>query len=219
MRTKYGMLITVMFVIGVCVFVFWLDRVSRPVRQQTDPTAAKIDTARVSEAPDSSRSVPVANDKRARPVKQSASSRSVDPEARRVLLDKIMQKLSKRAAAPDAGAGSGPEHAGEPGLQADYIRQQVREIVPLIKECYEMELENQPDLTGNLVVAFEIVADETYGGLVVDSQIKDESTLASVPGLAECVRETIYALHLKAPEQGGRVKVNYPFHFRSERGD
>jgi len=101
-------------------------------------------------------------------------------------------------------------------LDAEYIRQSIREIAPLIEECYELALEETPALEGRLVAEFSIVGEPEVGGIVERSEVLAESTLSS-PTLNECVRQTIYTVELEPPEGGGRVDVRYPFIFR--RGD
>ena len=91
----------------------------------------------------------------------------------------------------------------------------MKEIVPLIKECYQLALDQNPDIGGELVVEFSIIGDPELGGLVETSEIV-AGDLVDDQTLAECMRETIYALQFKAPEDGGRLVVRYPFRFRPE---
>ena len=100
-------------------------------------------------------------------------------------------------------------------LEPDYIRERVRELVPLIRECYELALDEQAGLEGRLNVEFVIAGEPDVGGIVEESRILDESTLVH-PTLHECVRETVYTLELDPPENGGRVTVRYPFNFSPE---
>lgn len=114
------------------------------------------------------------------------------------------------------GGGAAAEPAagdGEPGtLDPEYIRSAVQELKPLIRECYELALDQQPDLEGRLVVDFEIVGEPDVGGVVETSEIDEASDLRH-PALDECIRETMYTAELPAPEGGGRVTVRYPFNF------
>ena len=143
-----------------------------------------------------------------------AQALAVDRRTRAVMLASILDKITR---AGEEAPSTESEQSEKPGeLPKEYIQQQVREIVPLVKECYEMSLEQQSDLAGSLKVQFVIVGDEEYGGLIEESKILEGSTLANSAGLAECVRETMYAIKLKAPKGGGRVVVNYPFIFNSE---
>ena len=100
-------------------------------------------------------------------------------------------------------------------LDKEYIRASIRELVPLVKECYENALLERPDLGGKLTVEFSIAGEPEIGGVVAESRIvgTDAGTLHA--GLEECVRETMYGLKLEAPAGGGIVKVRYPFVFRT----
>ncbi len=142
-----------------------------------------------------------------------ARARAIAPEVRRKMLAAILKKIAQRQATQRAPAKSAADQEATGSLPREYIAQQVREIVPLIKECYEMALEDDPQLGGRMNVRFTIVADEEYGGLVTDSQVLDDSTLLGSADMVECIRETMYALRLKSPEGGGQVVVNYPFVF------
>ncbi len=129
--------------------------------------------------------------------------RAAQPPARRV-----PEKRAQAAAAQTAGEAPGT-------LPRDYIQERVREIVPLVRECYELGLEEEPSLAGRMVARFTIVGDPDIGGIVEEVTLGEESDLES-PVVEECVRETMYTLELAAPEEGGRVVVNYPFQFRPE---
>ncbi len=130
--------------------------------------------------------------------------------------------MDKLRAAQEASGGQGPTGSGgatpeeeSPSgtLSGDYIRSAMKEIQPLIKECYQNALAAKPDLSGRMVVSFEIAGDSELGGLVTESKLDPERSTITSPGLKECVRETMYALELPAPEGGGTVEVNMPFIF------
>ena len=61
---------------------------------------------------------------------------------------------------------------------------------------------------------FEIVGDPEVGGLVTNARVDPGRSNIKAPGLRECVRETMYALELDAPEKGGKTRVSYPLLFR-----
>jgi RNA polymerase sigma factor (sigma-70 family) len=150
----------------------------------------------------------------------TAHARRIDPAARAALLEAIQRARQAPASAPATAStsatssGRRPELASEPDLDKDYIRGQVREIIPLLAECYEKELEHDHKLAGTVVVNFTIEGAPDVGGLVSESSIDtDKSTLAN-PAVQECIQETMYALEIAAPEGGGKVNVVYPFEFR-----
>jgi hypothetical protein len=140
---------------------------------------------------------------------------AIDLETRQKMLVDLVAKLSA-AGSGSTGKTGGAEKAPVRGsLSKEYIQESIREIVPLVKECYEMALAEDPETRGKLIVRFTIIADEEYGGLVETSELTEDSAGAGSPLLNECLRETMYALKIKAPEGGGRVTVNYPFIFKT----
>jgi hypothetical protein len=139
------------------------------------------------------------------------------------LLDAIHRALQAPAAHGPASASgtssassSGPRPAlpDEPDLDKDYIRAQVRELIPLLSECYEKELEHDPKLAGSVVVNFTIEGAPDVGGLVSESSIDADKSTISNAAVRECIQETMYGLEIAAPAGGGKVEVNYPFVFR-----
>lgn len=130
--------------------------------------------------------------------------------ARAAERERLLQKLSTarsehRAAAPSAGAP-------EPGsLEKEYVREQVREIIPLVKECYSNALEQKPTLAGRVMMKFVISGEPDIGGLVESAEVEEVSEGLRDPGLQECMRESMYAMRFKPPKGGGQVVVTYPF--------
>ncbi len=122
---------------------------------------------------------------------------------------------SARNAAPVGERGDAPM-LGDGDLDKEYIRDAVRELLPMIKECYEVGLEGNPALSGKIVVRFTIDGEPEVGGIVSDSTIDAEETTLVDDYVHECVRETMYGAALPAPKDGGIVKVTYPFVFRND---
>jgi len=140
----------------------------------------------------------------------------IDMETRRRLLSAILGKLTSKDSRTGYALSDMKDSSGKKGsLKREYIQERMREIVPLVKECYHLALDQSPDLDGKIVVEFSIVGDPELGGLIEKSEVVD-GNLAGDETLAECLRETMYALRLDAPEGGGRVVVKYPFMFRSK---
>jgi len=115
---------------------------------------------------------------------------------------------------PVGGSTEQPEEPPRGKLSKEYIRGTVREAIPLIKECYHLALEENPELSGRLDVNFTISGEPDVGGLVEESDVVAEEGLAYNETLEDCVRETVYTLEFPPPEGGGVVKVRYPLRFR-----
>jgi hypothetical protein len=149
------------------------------------------------------------------PLEDARPFRKIDPASRKLLLAHIEEARAKRAASNSGGGGGGGSSTPPalPELSKDYIRTQVKAIVPLMIECYETALAADPKLAGKLVMKFSIGGEPEVGGLVESSEVDTEASTITDPGMVECMRETMYALEFAAPSEGGRVDVTYPFEF------
>jgi len=92
------------------------------------------------------------------------------------------------------------------------------DLMPLADECYALTLVNQPELAGLLVLDFEIVADEEIGG-IVESVTFGQNNEVVDPDLFECMRESILATTLPAPEQSGRDAISISMPLSPEDAD
>ena len=137
--------------------------------------------------------------------------RRIDPAARQKLLEQIERARSRRA--PAGATTPAPETQEE--FSKDYIRSQVRALIPLLTECYMQALGDDPTLAGKLVVKFTIGGEPEVGGLVEGSEVDAEQSTIAHAGMVECVRETMYGAEFAAPREGVRVEVRYPFEFRN----
>jgi RNA polymerase sigma factor (sigma-70 family) len=115
------------------------------------------------------------------------------------------QRQPSIAGSADADADDDPDK--------DYIQEAMKGLLPMIVECYKQARETTPTLAGKLVVHFTIEGDPDTGGVVTESSIDPEESEIHDPGLAECVEETMFALEIDPPANGGTVKVTYPFTF------
>ena len=98
-------------------------------------------------------------------------------------------------------------------MDREYIRNSVRALLPMITECYETALDTDPTLAGALVVNFTIEGEPDVGGLVTESSINDDGSEIRNESMRECLQETMFALEIDPPTNGGTVKVTYPFTF------
>lgn len=153
---------------------------------------------------------PTAKDER-RPMR---ISRERYESLRRQIQEALRKKqLLEREPASPRAAPALPGPSAPP--EVEVIRERVREVVPLVRECYELALETSPGLEGTLIVAFEIIGDPEIGGVIETSEIAEESSLRH-PELEECVTESMYSIEVDPPPGGGRMKVRYPMQFKTE---
>lgn len=137
----------------------------------------------------------------------------IDADTRQRLLAQIAAARAKRGESSSAVPGTpGAPHE----FTAEYIQAQMHELVPLIKDCYEKQLVDDPHLGGTLMVEFTIGGEPDVGGVIEDSAINAENSTIANPSMIECVRETVLALEFDPPAQGGKVVVHYPFAFTAD---
>ena len=98
-------------------------------------------------------------------------------------------------------------------LDKEYIQAQMKEIVPLFRECYEMALDRDPSTGGKIVVEMTLTGEEEIGGILESSEVLEDQSDVTAPEFVECVRESMYAIELDAPEGGGTVTIRYPLKF------
>lgn len=107
-------------------------------------------------------------------------------------------------ATPSAASAGGPQAEVEGALDKGQIREVVRAHIDEVRHCYNVELKEQPEVGGRIVVAFTIDAE----GLVRDAR-SAESTMP--PRFDHCLVEALGSWQFPAPANGGKVKVRYPF--------
>ena len=96
---------------------------------------------------------------------------------------------------------------------ARFIQERVRsDFVPMAKGCYDDFLRRKPEAEGVVSVGFEILGDESVGGVVNSAEIRDESTLRD-ESFETCLRESFLSVYFDPPPGGGKVSVVYPFRF------
>ncbi len=108
-----------------------------------------------------------------------------------------------------------PEEMFTGSLGKEAIDDGVRDQIPDIHQCYQAWLERNPSLEGRLEVTFVIAEseDDPELGVVREADIED-STVDHV-WMEGCVLSAMEDAEFPAPEGGGAVRVNYPFHFSS----
>ncbi|HNN94882.1 MAG TPA: sigma-70 family RNA polymerase sigma factor [Pseudomonadota bacterium] len=129
----------------------------------------------------------------------------------------LLSKLAAARATATATRRSSASLRSQPELSAEYIREQMTALLPLVKECYENALVDRPQLAGKLTVRFTIVGEPAVGGLVSESSIDTAASTIFDEGLRECIQETMYAARFPAPKEGGEVHVTYPFVLANDR--
>jgi RNA polymerase sigma factor (sigma-70 family) len=205
----HKIVITTVAVAAVAGSALWIG--TRTNASSTRPAAATAPS--VVQQPNTT-AAPVANGE---PRSRLRVERLPSKEARVTLLAAIRDARKQRASSATAGAGGAsmapslPSEVGD--LDKQYIRSAVKEILPLLTECYESGLERNPQLAGKILVEFTIEGEPGVGGVVGESSIDPKQSDLDDPAVRECIQETMYALQIDPPTNGGSVLVRYPFTF------
>ncbi|HFE45681.1 MAG TPA: AgmX/PglI C-terminal domain-containing protein [Nannocystis exedens] len=144
------------------------------------------------------------------PKVRSQATRKLERVEREALRQRIQEAQRTRLRRPSNDPIE-PEALGP--LSPEYIKDRISEdLMPLAVECYELALDESPDLQGGLALHFRIEGEPDVGGLVVDAKLTDDSEIQH-PGLVECMRESMMSVSFDPPEDGGAIEVTYPFAF------
>jgi hypothetical protein len=145
-----------------------------------------------------------------------------DPTKRAEILRQLLALLQPGAdgAAP---AGSAGQIAGgdrrrfrstnDIELASRFVEERIRsDFVPMARGCYQDLLRRKPEAEGDVVVGFELLGDESVGGVVNSAEIRDASTLRD-ESLETCLRESFLSVYFDPPPAGVTATINFPFHF------
>jgi hypothetical protein len=142
--------------------------------------------------------------------------------AERAALATAIERARARRTGTDAPASTAPTAAPRlPALDltpAD-IRTSVREVAPLLAECFEEALPRL-HVHGTKVVAVMQVSGEPDVGTLIDSvELSADDHGLDDPGFRECMHETMMAVALPPMPEGGALEIHYPFVFSDDAAD
>jgi len=137
--------------------------------------------------------------------------KAITQEERKAIMEiverKILDEAERRHKENEASAGNRQSFNS-----MKYLGSKMKEVAPLIQECYEIAKTGNPELNGDvLVVKYAIYADTESGGVIGNVKVLGDSELAKDANLTECVTETLYSIKLEASEEEGMEIVQYPF--------
>ena len=120
------------------------------------------------------------------------------------------------AAPPDTeiDAGNALDAGDAPTIDREGIRTAIRAVTPLVKDCYDAELQRTQDAAGTIQVKFNIVAKDGKGR-IDEASIMEDSTLNGFE-LQSCVLRELSKASFPMPAGDGQVIVHYPFKFSSQ---
>lgn len=171
---------------------------------------------------------PTPTDRPDRPRPTAVVAAAVDRARRAEVAQAIAAARARPAgAAPLGSAGAAvvgtapPVDDATPGeLTKDEIRAGVREVIPLITECYELELAKDPTAREATVKArFTIDSAADVGTVVTVGDLAIDGRLGASTEFRDCMTATLEAVVLPPLGDGGTIEVNYPFVFRASDDD
>jgi hypothetical protein len=181
-------------VVGAIGFVFWWTRRERAAEQALEPAAAG-----------SASTTPAA-------VKPE-TFRRIDKPTRTAILDRIRTTRAARDGGT-ASTSSTPRPALPPTLPgqltADDIRTGVRDLIPLLAECYDAALPRLTVKQGKITVKMHFIGEPDTGTLIDTATIEGDFT--NDAELMECFQQTMLSIELP-PTTAGDVDVMYPIAF------
>jgi Ca-activated chloride channel family protein len=116
--------------------------------------------------------------------------------------------LAPRGRAEIQIAGSDGAFSGD--MDREGIRRVIREHLPEIRNCYERELQSQPDLYGKIVLEWDIEA----GGRVARANVKSDSLTSAK--VAQCLTAHLRNWNFPEPPANTVGRVSYPFVFSAQ---
>jgi hypothetical protein len=187
-----------------------------------------------------SRAAPVADPlpEVARPKPITKVTKLANAEQRKQMAVRIADAQAARAAAAASasaaeaavGGGAATRARPAPSLPADVveakdmrnpetlkveIRAAMREVIPLISECYEAEMDNLPDKT-SILAQLTLTGDPDIGTVVDANEVLDDQQKPLARRFDDCLRNTFQLIALPPLAEGDRVEVRYPFLFAKQ---
>ena len=154
---------------------------------------------------------------RATPIAKVTKLSSVDERER--LAERIANARSARAAIRAPGAPSLPAEAVEANqletLKVE-IRTAMREVVPILADCYESALPALASPDVDIVAELTLTGDPDVGTLIDAKQVTDKAGMPLPATFDDCLRSTFQTLALPPLAEGDHVEVRYPFVFRQD---
>ncbi len=146
----------------------------------------------------------------------------VDAQKRAEILSQILALMQADAGSSEGGGDASAVTLGgrrafrstnDIELGARFIQERIREdFVPMAQGCYRELLQRKPEAEGDVVVGFEVMGDESVGGVVNSAEIRNESTLRD-ESLETCLRESFLSVYFDPPPAGAVATIRFPFHF------
>lgn len=140
------------------------------------------------------------------------------PEDRKRMAERIAAAQSARAAVhaparPQLPAEAVAEGEGATPISKTEIRDAMREVIPLLTECYDAAIPTLPDGELELVAEMTLTGDPDVGTLIDAKELADKQGRKLPAKFDDCLRTTFQSLALPPLKEGDTLSVHYPFMF------
>lgn len=194
-------------VLGLVFVAVWLTGGNATSTDEAGTKAAGIAESAKEHGGSAPASTPVESQSAARPGVEAPDESA--PKRDRRSADERRERL--RQAIPPREVDPANPAPGTAVFEKEYLRAVIMEdIVPVAQECYQQELEDDPEMEGKVKLEFTVLADQEIGGVVEDASVMDDGTTIESEDLRECLAQATMAIELDPPERGsGRMTVQY----------
>jgi hypothetical protein len=149
-------------------------------------------------------------------------------EERKLLADRIEKARAERASTTSKSGTGGstgmathapapprlPEQA--PAISAVEIRAAMRDVIPILADCYSAALPTLPDSHVEITAELTLSGDPDIGTVIDAKQIADKGGQPLPAGFDDCLRSTFQTLALPPLQEGDQIEVRYPFVFDNQ---
>jgi hypothetical protein len=160
----------------------------------------------------------------------TAPRRLPSQAAREELLEDIVRARVERehaGAATSGGGGAGFGGAMSGGAMSDpaamdpeEIRNSVRDVLPLLADCYTQAPAEVQEAGGTLVAELTVTGEPDVGALIQDvAVIEGDDVLIANADFRECITQNLLSVELPPLDAGGELTIRYPFAFALSEDD
>lgn len=136
----------------------------------------------------------------------------------------LRDRVARAGAAGGAGAASASAPEREvpppaPAMDPDEIRTSVREVIPMLAECYTMAppAVHAGGAGGELTVEMTVSGEPDVGTVIEDATLSEgDAHLLADADFTECLRQTLLSVEMPPLSAGGSVVIRYPFAFADQ---
>ncbi len=139
--------------------------------------------------------------------------RRIDKPTRAALLERMRSARVRGSSSPTPPPAL-PALPPLPGkLAATDVRKAVRELVPLLAECYDAALPRLTKQDGGITISLLFTGEPEVGTLIQSAEITGDDNLTQDAELVECFQQTLLSIELPPMTERGEVTVTYPIKF------